>query len=382
VVHELSDDLGSDVVERAFLGWHLARKFPHWKSEEVQVPELRVGGGGQVGAARGSFLARVLNDARYLIDAPSESMGPLEMEGVMKDLAERYGASFRVVEGEELEEGFPLVAAVGRASSRKPRVVDMEWRGGDLLDVCLVGKGVCFDTGGLNLKPTGGMRLMRKDMGGAAIVLGLAEALMGRGVEMGLRVVVPLAENGVSGNAFRPGDVFRSRGGLRVEVGNTDAEGRLLLADCLSFVGDSGRSYDMVLDVATLTGAARVALGTDVGGLFCRDEEWSHRFLTSCEEEDDPLWRLPLYDGYKEELVSKIADVVSCAESGYGGAITAALFLEKFVGGRFVWGHIDTMAWNRRGRPGRPEGGEAQCVRGLLRSLENYVEERRSEEGR
>ena len=377
VFYMLPSNLREESVERAFMGWTMAYHNPSWKERCKALPVLEYEGEFGESAKRGLLVANIVNKSRYLIAAPAESMGPVELEDYARQLASDHNVRLNVIKGEDLSIEFPLVHAVGRSSERKPRVIEINYEGGDSLDLCLIGKGVCFDTGGVNLKPSGAMRLMRKDMGGAAIVLGLADAIMSLELKINLRVIVPAVDNMVSGNSFLPGDVFTSRSGKRVEIGNTDAEGRLLLADCLTWACEREKEHDLIIDVATLTGAARIALGTDMGALFSRDDIWSERIVRAGCREGDYMWRLPLHDDYVYSLKSSIADVVSCSESSYGGAITAALFLEEFVNkdkeSKSKWVHIDTMAWNRSSRPGRPEGGESQCLRGLLRALMEVV---------
>jgi len=254
-----------------------------------------------------------------------------------------------------------MIHAVGRGSDRAPRLLDFTWGEDDAPKLTLVGKGVCFDSGGLDLKTADGMRLMKKDMGGAAHVLALAQAIMDEGLPVRLRVLVPAVENAVSGSAFRPGDVVPTRAGKTVEIGNTDAEGRLVLADALA-EADS-EAPDLVIDVATLTGAARVALGTDVGALFTNDDNVADDLHAVATAESDPLWRLPLWKPYREHLASDVADINNISEGPYGGAVTAALFLQEFLEKSSAWTHLDIMAWNRSHRPGRPKGGEAIALR-------------------
>ena len=262
-----------------------------------------------------------------------------------------------------LAENYPTIHAVGRASSRAPRLVDIVWGDESAPKVTLVGKGVCFDTGGLDLKPASGMKMMKKDMGGAAITLGLAQAIMAANLPVRLRLLLPLVENSVSGNAMRPLDIVRTRKGLTVEIGNTDAEGRLILCDALAEACTEKPA--LLIDVATLTGAARVALGPELPALFCNDDEVAARLLAAGTAEDDPLWRMPLWRGYRRMLDSKAADLNNVSEGPHAGAITAALYLQEFVEPGISWAHIDVMAWNQRTRPGRPEGGEAQTLRAL-----------------
>ena len=301
---------------------------------------------------------------RDLVNTPANDLGPPELEDAARALAARHGASFRSVTGERLlAENFPMIHAVGRAADRAPRLIEI--RAGDPSHpkVTLVGKGVAFDTGGLDLKPSAAMLLMKKDMGGAANALGLAHLLLSRGAKVNLRVLIPAVENSVSASAFRPGDILESRKGLSVEIGNTDAEGRLVLADALALAAEE--APDLVIDFATLTGAARVALGPQLPAAFTQDEDLAADLARHAMVEADPLWRLPLWAPYQGMLESKIADTNNVSSGGFAGAITAALFLEKFVGAARAWLHLDLFAWNPGARPGRPEGGEAQTIRAL-----------------
>ncbi|MDW8362339.1 MAG: leucyl aminopeptidase family protein [Myxococcales bacterium] len=313
-------------------------------------------------------LFRAITFGRDLINTPAEDMGPAELAEAAENIARRHGASVRVIVGESLlAENYPMIHAVGRASHRPPRLIDLRWGKTDAPRVTLVGKGVCFDSGGLDLKSSSAMQLMKKDMGGAATVLALADAVMDAGLPIRLRVLVPAVDNAVSGNAYRPLDVLRTRKGLTVEVTNTDAEGRLILADALA-EADAERPA-VLIDVATLTGAARVALGPDVPALFCNDEPLAADLLRAAEASGDRLWRMPLWDGYRSQLDSKVADLVNASSSPHAGAITAALFLREFVSATTPWIHIDTMAWNIESRPGRPVGGETMGLRALYRML-------------
>ncbi|MGH6944233.1 MAG: leucyl aminopeptidase family protein, partial [Geminicoccaceae bacterium] len=284
-------------------------------------------------------------------------------------VAERHGATFRVIEDEaQLAKDYPAVHAVGRASVRAPRVIDLCWGDDPAPTLTLIGTGVCFDTGGLALKPASNMLLMKKDLGGAAVTLGLAQAVMALGLPVRLRLLIGAVENAVSGNAFRPGDVLRTRKGLTVEIGNTDAEGRLVLADLLAEA--DGERPDLMIDCATLTGAARVALGPDLPALFTPDDELAGQLLAAGRAAFEPLWRLPLHRPYREQLDSPVADLNNAPSGGHGGAITAALFLKEFVVETRAWAHLDIFAWNPSERPGRPKGGEATALRALLEAVE------------
>lgn len=307
--------------------------------------------------------------ARDLITTPAEDLGPAELAAAVRKVAKAHGAKYAGIVGDHLlKQNYPLIHTVGRASPRAPRLIDMRWGKAGHPLIAIVGKGVCFDTGGLDLKPSGAMLLMKKDMGGAATALALAEMVMAAGLKVRLRLLIPAVDNAVAGNAFRPMDVLPSRKGLTVEVGNTDAEGRLVLADALT---EADREQpEMILDFATLTGAARSALGTELPALFCNHDGLASDLLAAGQETEDPLWRMPLWQPYRHQLDSGIADLNSFPNSPYAGAITAALFLERFIGKGRPWAHIDLMAWNLSGRPGRPEGGEAMGARAAFRMLE------------
>jgi leucyl aminopeptidase len=324
------------------------------------------------GADRGLVerLAGAVCLARDLINTPASDLGPAELAEAATQVAERLGARHRVIAGDALlAENYPTIHAVGRASTRAPRLVDIVWGEETAPKVTLVGKGVCFDTGGLDLKPASGMKMMKKDMGGAAITLALAQAIMSARLPLRLRLLLPLVENAVSGNAMRPLDIVRTRKGLTVEIGNTDAEGRLILCDALAEACTEKPA--LLIDVATLTGAARVALGPELPALFCNDDDLATRLLAAGTAEDDPLWRLPLWRGYRRLLDGKAADLNNVSEGPHAGAITAALYLQEFVEPGIPWAHIDVMAWNQRSRPGRPEGGEAQTLRALYAHIAN-----------
>jgi leucyl aminopeptidase len=302
--------------------------------------------------------------ARDLVNTPANDLGPAELAAAAQELAQRHGATWRCIVGDELlKEGCATIHAVGRASANAPRLIDFQWGSATAPKVTLVGKGVCFDSGGLDLKPSAGMLLMKKDMGGAASVLGAAHAIMDANLPVRLRVLIPAVENAVSANAFRPGDVLKTKKGLTVEVGNTDAEGRLILCDALA-IADAERP-DLLIDLATLTGAARTALGPELPALFTTDEELATSLLKTASAESDPLWPLPLWMGYDDELSSKIADLNNVSSGAFAGAIIGGLFLKRFVTETRAWAHIDMYAWNPKERPGRPVGAEPQCVRTL-----------------
>ena len=347
--------------------WGLAQyRFDRYRAEigAKGRPTLAVSAGVDIAHARRTI--RFINLVRDLINTPAADMGPDSLAEAAERLAGEYGAECKVTVGEDLLDGnFPAIHAVGRAHDRAPRLIDITWGDPAAPKLTLVGKGVCFDTGGLDIKPASGMKLMKKDMGGGAHVLGLAGMIMDSGLNVRLRVLVPAVENSIAGNAMRPGDVIMTRKGLTVEINNTDAEGRLILSDALFEAATE--EPELILDFATLTGAARVALGTDLPALFCNDDTLAAELLAGAKRAGDPLWRMPLWQGYVKLVKSKIADLDNAPEGGYGGAITAALFLEHFVetaaGKAVPWAHIDLMAWNRSAKPGRPEGGEAMGLR-------------------
>jgi leucyl aminopeptidase len=314
--------------------------------------------------------AESLRMARDWINTPASDFGPAQLAAAARQVAERHQAAFQEWIGQDLlTANFPAIHAVGRASSEAPRLVELRWAppgGAHYPRVTLIGKGVCFDSGGLDIKPSSGMALMKKDMGGAAVALALAHLLMSAKARIQLRVLVPAVENSISSNAYRPGDVLATRKGLSVEVGNTDAEGRLVLCDALAFA--DSEPADLIIDFATLTGAARVALGPELPALFGNDERVVQELARAAAAEHDPLWPMPLWAGYEDELASKIADLNNVASSSFAGAIFGALFLKRFVT-ESPWIHIDLYAWNSKERPGRGVGGEAQAVRGTYRYL-------------
>ena len=306
---------------------------------------------------------------RDLINTAAEDMMPQHLEAVVQAVADRYGASVSATVGDALlTDGFPAIHAVGRASVHAPRLLDLRWGEPDAPKVTLIGKGVCFDSGGLDIKPASGMRLMKKDMGGAAHALALADRIMSAGLNVRLRLLIPAVENAISGNAFRPGDVLATRAGKTIEIDNTDAEGRLILCDALTEA--SREQPDQIIDFATLTGAARVALGTELPAMFCNSDDVAHELSTAGDGAADPVWRLPLHQAYRRLLDSSIADMVNSAGTPFGGAITAALFLESFIEHQVPWVHFDLMAWNNSNRPGRPEGGEAMGMRACFAQLD------------
>jgi leucyl aminopeptidase len=306
--------------------------------------------------------------ARDLVNTPANDMGPQELADAAQQVAQHYGAKFGCIVGDDLlTQNFPLVHAVGKASPRAPRLVDFTWGDPSHPKVTLVGKGVCFDTGGVDLKPSSGMLLMKKDMGGAANVLALAQMVMDAKLKMRLRVLIPAVENAVAGNAFRPLDIYPSRKGPTIEIGNTDAEGRLVLADALTLADEE--KPDLLIDMGTLTGAARVALGPELPPFYTNDEQLAADVARCATAERDPLWQLPLWPPYDSWLDSKVADINNAPSNGFAGSITCALFLQRFVEHAKAWLHLDIYAWTPNAKPGRPEGGECQGARALYRLL-------------
>jgi leucyl aminopeptidase len=306
--------------------------------------------------------------ARDLINTPSNDMGPAELALAAQQLAQRFGANYNCVVGDDLpRQNFPLIHAVGMASPRAPRLIDFSWGDPAHPKVTLVGKGVCFDTGGLDLKPSSGMLIMKKDMGGAANVLALALMVMDARLKVRLRVLIPAVENAVAGNAFRPLDIFPSRKGITIEIGNTDAEGRLVLADALALADEE--KPDLLIDLGTLTGAARVALGPDLPPFYTDDEELAQELAACAKRENDPLWRLPLWPPYDSWLDSKVADVNNAPSGTFAGSITCALFLQRFVEAAKSWLHVDIYGWTPSAKPARPEGGECQAARAIYKLL-------------
>jgi leucyl aminopeptidase len=350
------------------LGWQLATyTYDRYKETRRDFATLVTGKGPLEHASQ---MAESIYLVRDLINTPTNDMGPTELAQEAKKLAAAYKAKFRVVVGDDLlKQNYPTIHAVGRACEDAPRLIDFTWGNPKHPKVTLVGKGVCFDTGGLNIKTGSNMNLMKKDMGGAAFTLGLARLIMQYKLPVRLRVMIPAVQNSISGNAFRPQDIITTRAGITVEIGNTDAEGRLILADALSEADEE--KPDLLMDFATLTGASRIALGTDIPSFFTNDDTLAQAIGDISRQERDPLWRLPLWEDYYADLQSPFADINNAGGS-YAGAITAALFMKKFVKQTPRWLHIDMMAWNLKDRPGRPVGGEAQGLRCIFR----YIAER------
>ncbi|CAN5262509.1 leucyl aminopeptidase family protein [soil metagenome] len=364
--------LSSGTPGPAALGWVLAHySFDRYKKNPEPV------GPRTLLTADPARIDSVLNEAaavslvRDLVNTPASDMGPAELEAEAQRIAEDNGAILAVTKGHDLEIGYPMVHAVGMAAAKvnAPRLIELEWGDPAHPRVAIVGKGVIFDSGGLDIKPPSGMRQMKKDMGGAAHVLALAHLIMQHRLPVRLHLLIPAVENAIGGNAFRPGDILTSRKGLTVEVANTDAEGRLVLADALTKAAESDPS--LVIDFATLTGAARTALGPDLPATFANDDSLAEAALKSGIATDDPLWRLPLHAGYDEMLKSDIADLNNAPDGGFAGAVTAALFLQKFVSPATPWLHLDTFAWRPTSRPGRPKGGDAIGLRAVWAMLQD-----------
>jgi leucyl aminopeptidase len=356
----------------AALGWLLAQhRFDAYKSKPDEPHGARVLLSGE--PARISDLVRqaeATSLVRDLVDTPASDLGPADLDAAVRDWAGSCGAEVTVTTGEALGRDFPMVAAVGGAAiqTRAPRMIEAAWGNPAHPRISVIGKGVVFDSGGLDLKPASGMRLMKKDMGGAAHALALAKLISGARLPVRLHLLIPSVENAVAGGAFRPGDVLQSRAGKRVEIDNTDAEGRLILADALTRAGEE--QPELIVDFATLTGAARVALGPDLPATFVNDDQLAGELLAAAESSGDPLWRMPLWDGYDEMLKSDLADMSNSADSPFAGSVTAALFLRRFAPKGVPWAHLDTFAWRPAPKPGRPKGGEALGLRAVWTALQ------------
>ncbi len=350
-------------VGAAGLGWMLAQhRFDRYLKPDPAAPRVLLTSD-PARIEETVRLAEATAKVRDLVNTGASDMGPAEIEGEAAALAAQYGATITVTRGDALAQGFPMIHIVGQAASRDraPRLIELEWGDPAHPRLAVVGKGVCFDSGGLDIKPSSGMRLMKKDMGGAAHALALAGLIMASRLKVRLHLLIPAVENAIAGNAFRPGDILPTRAGLTVENTNTDAEGRLILGDALTLAGE--HNPDMILDFATLTGAARVALGPDLPATFANDDALGEAMVAAGRDVGDSLWRLPLWDGYDDMLNSDIADMVNAPEGGFAGSITAALFLRRFVPAGTPWVHLDTFAWRPVAKPGRPKGGDALGLR-------------------
>lgn len=352
---------------RAALGWGLGSyRFNRYRKALREPARLVLGAGDH--AAWQAQLAACCR-VRDLVNTPTEDMGPEQLQAVVREIAERHGAQATVIAGDDLlTQGFPAIHAVGRASHRAPRLLELRWGNPEHPPIALVGKGVCFDTGGLDIKPSDGMRHMKKDMGGAAHAIALAELIMARALPVHLRLYVPAVENAIAANAYRPGEVVATRCGLSVEIDNTDAEGRVVLCDALAYASE--HKPQLILDFATLTGAARIALGPELPALFANDDDLANDWLAAGQAEHDPLWRLPLWQPYQRYLKSTLADLANSGPSRMAGSLTAALYLQRFVPADLPWAHLDVFSWNDAERPGRPIGGEAQGLRAAFAMLQ------------
>jgi leucyl aminopeptidase len=366
--YRLATPLSAGAATQFTLGWLVgAYRFTRYRAAPTAGrASLVAPAGADITYAEAAASATSL--ARDLVNTPANDLGPAELAAAATDLARRFGGTIKVTVGDELKaERFPLIYTVGAGSPRHPRLIDLRWGKPGGLRVTLVGKGVCFDTGGLDIKPSAGMLLMKKDMGGAACVLAVAQLLMQLDAPVQLRVLIPAVENSVDGHSYRPSDVIPSRKGLTVEIGNTDAEGRLVLADALAEA--DAEKPDLLIDLATLTGAARIALGPELPAAYSTDADLLTALQKLGDEEMDPIWPMPLWAGYDDEFSSRIADIGNASASSFAGSTVAALFLKRFVTATPRWLHIDLYAWNPKDRPGRPVGAEAQCVRSVYRLI-------------
>lgn len=369
-VFALADTPDGFEAENELLGWLLAGySFDRYRKPAPERAQLVCPKGADCTRIEAIAAGEALT--RDLINTPASDMGPEALEAAARDMAERFGAGFAVTRGDALlEQNFPMIHTVGRAAEQEPRLLDMRW-GEHGPKLTLVGKGVCFDTGGLNLKPGASMGLMKKDMGGAATVLGLAQMIMTLGLPLQLRVLIPAVENAVAGNAFRPGDILNSRKGLTVEVNNTDAEGRLVLADALALASEE--NPDQIISMATLTGAARVAVGPDLSPFYAEDDAMAATLAQAGNTVADPLWRMPFWDPYEAMIEPGIADLDNAPSGGFAGSITAALFLRRFVDtGRYT--HFDIYGWNPSAKPARPKGGVGMGARAILAALPEVLD--------
>ena len=373
VLPEGSYRLASGSPGKAALGWLLAQHrfdaFRTKKDEPARGPRVLITG--EAAAVEPMVrMAEAVALVRDLVNTPALQLGPVELEQAVRDRLDGVGAKLRTTTGDALCEGYPLIAAVGAAAepARAPRLIEAEWGNPEHPRIAIVGKGVCFDSGGLDIKPTSGMRLMKKDMGGAAHALAPAWLIASARLPVRIHLLIPAVENSVSGQAMRPGDIVKSRKGLTVEIDNTDAEGRLILADALARAAED--EPELIVDFATLTGAARIALGPDLPALFASDDGLAADIESSARDIEDPVWRMPLWDGYEEMLKSELADVANASSSPMGGAITAAVFMKRFLPADLPWAHLDTFAWRESAKPGRPKGGEALGLRAVFAAIQ------------
>jgi len=355
----------------AMLGWLLGQhRLTAYKSKNEDQRDARILLTKEAAEIERTVrLAEATVMVRDLVDTPAADLGPAELEAAARNLAKELGAKVEVTSGDALAQGYPMIAAVGQGATREraPRLIELHWGKEGAPRIAIVGKGVCFDSGGLDIKPASGMRLMKKDMGGAAHALALARLIITERLPVRLHVLIPAVENSVSAASYRPGDVLNSRKGLKVEIDNTDAEGRLVLGDALAKAAEG--EPGLIIDFATLTGAARVALGPDLPAMFANDDELAAQLEQGAKDVTDPIWRMPLWDGYDEMLKSDLADLSNAADSPMAGAVTAALFLRRFVPEGTPWGHFDTFAWRPSAKPGRPKGGDAMGLRAAFAAL-------------
>jgi len=365
--YQLTNIDSKDLLTRAAIAWGLgAYQFTRYKVSNKTIAQLVIP---EINSTHIENVVASIYLVRDLINTPTEDMGPEQLAQAAFALGKEFNANVMQIVGDDLlKENYPTIHAVGRASNRAPRLVDLRWGQKNKFKLTLVGKGVCFDSGGLDIKNASGMALMKKDMGGVAHVLGLARMIMSANLPINLRVLMPLVENVISGNAYKPGDVIKTRKGLTVEIGNTDAEGRLVMCDALAEAATE--NPDLIIDFSTLTGAARVAVGTDIAAMFTDHDTIADELIKYSKQEQDPIWRLPLYAPYRKLIDSSIADINNSGNSPYAGAITAGLFLKDFVPENIPWVHFDFMAWNLSNRPGRPEGGEAATLRAMFAYLQ------------
>ena len=365
--YELAKSPLAIAPDKAAFAWDLGGyQYARYRKSKRKPAELQLDGGARVREALD--LAAAVRLVRDLINTPTEDMGPEHLSDVVREQAELFGAEFDEWVGDDLlAQNFPAIHAVGRAAARPPRLLELNWGNPKHPRLALVGKGVCFDTGGLDIKTAEGMRLMKKDMGGAAHAIALARLVMQRKLPYRLQLLVPTVENSIAGNAYRPGDVIRTRKGLTIEIGNTDAEGRVILCDALAYAVE--QKPETIIDFATLTGAARVALGPELPVMFANDERMATKIAAAGDALEDPVWRLPLWRNYRRLFSSDIADFINSGKGGFAGAIVGALFLDYFVPQDLPWVHFDVFSWNDASRPGRPMGGEAQGLRAVLKAL-------------
>ncbi len=356
----------------AVLGWLLSQhRFDRYKSNPAELTGKRVLLSGDVADIDQMVrLAEATAMVRDMVDTPASDMGPADLEGAVRELAKAANAKVDVTHGDALDKGYPMIAAVGNGASREraPRLIELHWGKDNAPRIAIIGKGVCFDSGGLDIKPSNGMRLMKKDMGGAAHAIALAKLIIGARLPVRLHLLIPAVENSISATAFRPGDIIASRKGLTVEIDNTDAEGRLVLGDALTKAAES--NPELIIDFATLTGAARIALGPDLPAMFCNDEPLAADLMAASGVAHDPLWRMPLWDEYDDMLKSDLADLSNSSDSPMAGSVTAALFLRRFVASDTPWAHFDTFAWQPVAKPGRPKGGAALGLRAAFEMLQ------------